>query len=99
MELVPLSVDRVARGWDDQQLDLTAAAGQVATAPTAGFPPPVLGPAARFVRAWQRHLAGLADDAGSCADRLRAVVADLLDTDAAVGAELVQLQALAGAPR
>ncbi|HET7193960.1 MAG TPA: hypothetical protein VFI99_03115 [Nocardioides sp.] len=91
MEVVPLSVGRVSRSWDEQALDVSAAAGQLGAAPTGGFTNAVEGVAARFTSAWERHTTGLAGEAESCADRLRAVMADYMSTDQGVGADLLRL--------
>lgn len=93
MEVVPLSVGRASRAWDEQHLDLAAAAGQVGAAPTAGFTGAVAGAAARFARQWERHLVALADDAEARADTLRTIIADHLATDEARGFEALALLA------
>jgi hypothetical protein len=91
MEVVPLSLGRVSRSWDEQALDVSAAAGQLGAAPTGGFPTAVAGAAARFTSAWGRHTTGLAGEAETRADGLRAVIADYLATDQAAGTELLVL--------
>jgi hypothetical protein len=88
IEVDPAGLTRVAGAWDDERHDLLAAARQLAEAPAAGFTPAVAGTAARFAAAWQRHATGLAEAAGGRADRLRRVLADQLDTDAAQAAGL-----------
>ncbi|HEU4812386.1 MAG TPA: hypothetical protein VFT00_09615 [Nocardioides sp.] len=87
MHVDPISVDRAARSWDEQHLEVAAAAGQIGSAPTSGFTDGVAAAAARFVATWQRDTAELADRAGARADGLRGAMADLLRTDRAVGAE------------
>jgi hypothetical protein len=91
MEVVPLSLGRVSRSWDEQALDVSAAAGQLGAAPTGGFTSAVAGAATRFTGAWERHTTGLAGEAESRADGLRAVIADYLATDQAAGTELLVL--------
>ena len=91
MEVVPLSVGRVSRSWDEQALDVSAAAGQIGSAPAGGFTATVTGAAARFTTAWERHATGLAEEAEARADGLRTVIADYLATDQAAGAELLVL--------
>ncbi len=91
MEVVPLSVGQASRSWDEQSLDVAAAAGQIGSAATAGFTTSVAGAASRFTTAWERHTAGLAEAAEGRADGLRAVIADYLATDQAIGAELLGL--------
>lgn len=94
MEVVPATVGATARAWDEQHLDLAAAAGQVGDAPTAGFTTGVSGGAARFARAWQRHAADLGDRAEERADALRAALADYLETDRSAGVDGLVLRAL-----
>ena len=83
MQVVPLSVGRTAQSWDEQHLDLAAAAGQLGAAPTSGFTDAVAG--ARPVRldlAAARRRAGR--PAESRADGLRSALDDYLRTDEAV---------------
>ena len=84
MQVVPLSVGRTARSWDEQHLDVAAAAARLGAAPTSGFTDAVAGAAARFASTWQRHVAALADRAESHADGLRNALEDYLRTDEAV---------------
>ena len=91
MQVVPISVGRVSRAWDERALDVSAAVGQIGSAPTAGFTAAVAGAAARFTSAWERHLTGLAGESEVRADGLRAVIADYLATDQAAGTELLVL--------
>jgi hypothetical protein len=92
MQVVPLSVGRAARSWDEQHLDVAAAAGQIGAAPVHGFPDAVAGAAARFVATWQRHAAALAARAEATADGLRVTLADHLRTDEAVGQDQLVLR-------
>lgn len=91
MEVVPLSVGRVSRSWDEQALDVSAAAGQIGSASSGGFTTAVSGAASRFTTAWERHATGLAEAAEGRADGLRTVIADYLATDQAAGSELLVL--------
>jgi hypothetical protein len=91
MEVVPLSVGRVSQSWDEQALDVSAAASQIVAAPSGGFTTAVAGAAARFTSAWERHSTGLAAEAETRADGLRTVIADYLATDQAAGTELLVL--------
>jgi hypothetical protein len=91
MEVVPLSVGRVSRSWDEQALDASAAAGQIGSASSGGFTATVAGSASRFTTAWERYATGLAEEAEGRADGLRTVIADYLATDQAAGAELLVL--------
>ena len=91
MEVVLLSVGRVSRSWDEQALGVSAAAGQIGSASTAGFTAAVAGGASRFTASWERHATALAEEAEGRADGLRAVIADYLATDQAAGAELLAL--------
>jgi hypothetical protein len=93
MEVVPISVGAALRAWDEQHLDVAAAADQVGGAPTAGFTAAVAGAASRFVTGWQRHTSGLADAAERRADTLRTVVADYLATDEVASFEALVLLA------
>ena len=81
MQLVPGSARRAADAWDEQHLEVAAAAHQLAAAPTGGFTEAVAGPAGAFADAWQEHAAGLARQAERFAEALRAAVADYLVTD------------------
>lgn len=92
MEVLPLSVGRVSRSWDEQALDVAAAAGQIGSAPAGGFTAGVAGAASRFTSAWERHATAVAEEAEDRADRLRAVISDYLATDRAAGAELLVLR-------
>jgi hypothetical protein len=91
MQVVPLSVGRASRAWDEQHVDVTAAARQLGAAVTAGFTDAVAGAAARFATTWQRHTEALADEAESRADGLRTAIADYLATDDAVGLDVLAL--------
>jgi hypothetical protein len=94
MQVVPLSVGRTSRSWDEQHLDVLSAARLIGTAPTSGFTGAVTGTAARFAATWQRHTRDLAGDAESLADGLRSTLADYLRTDQAVGVEQLALLSL-----
>jgi hypothetical protein len=92
MQVVPLSVGRVARSWDEQHLDVGAAARQLGAAPTGGFTEALAGASARFASTWQRHVAALADQAEARADGLRSALADYLRTDEAVAQDQIALR-------
>lgn len=94
MQVVPFSVGRVARSWDEQHLDLAAAAGQIDAAPVEGFTEAVAGAAARFASTWRQHTTALAGRAEATADGLRRALGDYLATDAAVGRDQLALQGL-----
>lgn len=85
MALEPDAVGRTARDWDEQHVDLRAAAGQIAHAPTAGFTAPVARAAADFLRAWTDHTGTAAELSEQQGDALRAVLAAWLRTDADAG--------------
>jgi hypothetical protein len=87
-------VGRVARSWDEQHLDLAAAAGQIGAAPAHGFTEAVAGAAARFASTWQRHTTALAGLAEAAADGLRDTLEDCLRTDEAVARDQLTLQGL-----
>lgn len=99
MQVVPVSVGVASRAWDQQSLELGAAAEQVRGAPTRGFTSAVAGEAARFVAAWQRHLTALAQESETRADGLREALADYLRSDDAVGADLLVLASYVGEQR
>ena len=92
MQVVPLSVGRAARSWDEQHLDVAAAGRQIGSAPVHGFTDTVGGAAARFAASWQRHAAALAGQAEATADGLRVALADYLRTDEAVGQDQLALR-------
>ena len=92
MQLVPGSARRAADAWDEQHLEVAAAAHQLAAAPTGGFTEAVAGSAGAFADAWQQHAAGLARQAERFAEALRAAVADYLVTDDAAGERQLVLQ-------
>lgn len=83
MDMVPASVGRASCFWDEQQLDLHAAATQIGRA-ARGFTPDVALAAQRFVRAWERHAAEAATLCEHSADGLRDTVADWIATDGGV---------------
>lgn len=91
MSMEPDSIGRTARDWDEQRADLSAAAGQVAHAPTSGFTAPVARIAADFLRAWTEHTGAAAELSEHQADALRAVLAVWLRTDAEAGARAFAL--------
>jgi hypothetical protein len=92
MEVVPLSVGRASRSWDEQHLDLTAAAEQLGGAATGGFTDGVSGAAARFATTWQRHATDLSGQAEARADGLRGAIADYLRTDRDVSFDVLALR-------
>lgn len=93
MVMSPDAVGRVARGWDEQHVDLRAAGGQIAHAPTSGFTPLVGACTADFLRAWSEHTALAAELSEQQADSLRAVIGAWIRADEHVGANAFVLQA------
>ena len=95
MEVVPVSVGAASRGWDEQHLDLAAAAEQITGAPTSGFTAGVKGAASRFTAAWHGH----ADDLGAAceetADGLRRALVDYVSTDESIQGDFSALLAYA----
>lgn len=91
MEVVPVSMGEVSRAWDDQHLDLDAAAGRIAGADTAGFTSNVRGSANRFRTQWERHAEGLGTASEARADGLRTTITDYVTSDEAAGADLMLL--------
>jgi hypothetical protein len=85
MDMIPESVGLAAQAWDEQHLDVGAAADQIAGAGTSGFTAPVSGAAGRFLRAWERHADALAEACEGQADGLRATMVDWIGTDEAAG--------------
>ncbi len=85
MDMIPASVGRAAQAWDEQSLDVGAAADQIAGAGTGGFTAPVSGAASRFLRAWERHADVLAEACEGQADGLRTTMTDWISTDDAAG--------------
>ncbi len=83
MDMIPESVGRAAQAWDEQSLDVGAAADQVAGAGTSGFTAPVSSAASRFLRAWERHADGLAGVCEGQADGLRTTMTTWISTDEA----------------
>lgn len=81
MEIVPEEVGRLSRRWDEQHLDLAAAADQVAGAPVGGFGAAVRAAARDFTEAWERHCDALGRDAEGRADGLRTVIAEVVAAD------------------
>jgi hypothetical protein len=90
---VPFTMGMTARSWDEQHLDLQAASGQVAAAPTGGFTSGVAGAVARFATTWQRHVAELGATAETRADGLRTSAADYFRTDGDVATNQLLLGA------
>jgi hypothetical protein len=81
MEIVPISVGTASRGWDQQNIDLTSAAGLIGEAGTSGFTAAVSGPAARFTADWQRFTTALATRCETQADGLRATIETYQQTE------------------
>ncbi|MCW2853758.1 MAG: hypothetical protein JWM84_3422 [Nocardioides sp.] len=91
MEVVPVSVGEASRAWDEQHLDLDAAATQIADADTGGFTSNVRGTATRFLTQWQRHAEGLGTVSEERADGLRTTITDYVTSDEASRGDLVRL--------
>ncbi len=83
MDMIPESVGQAAQAWDEQSLDVGAAADQIAGAGTGGFTAPVSGAASRFLRAWERHADALGASCEGQADGLRTTMNDWITTDEA----------------
>lgn len=91
MQVVPVSVGEASRAWDEQHLDLDAAASQIADADTGGFTANVRGAATRFLTQWERHAEALGADSEARADGLRRTIRDYVASDDAAGADLMLL--------
>ena len=81
MEIVPVSVGIASRAWDQQNIDLSSAAGLIGEAGTAGFTAAVAGPASRFTSDWHRFAGALATRCETQADGLRATIETYLRTE------------------
>lgn len=92
MDVVPFSVATASRAWDEQHLDLDAAADQIRGADTAGFTSAVSGAARRFVTQWERHAERLGTDSEARADGLRVAIQEYVATDDLVGGDLLLMQ-------
>ncbi|WP_193614839.1 hypothetical protein [Nocardioides lijunqiniae] len=91
MEVVPVSVGEASRAWDEQHLDLDAAAAQIADADPSGFTGNVRGSATRFLTQWERHAESLGTVSEQRADGLRTTVSDYVTSDEATRGDLVRL--------
>lgn len=96
MELDPAEIARVARAWDEQHLELTAAGHQIGGASGQGFTTAVAGTATRFAAAWGRAAEAMGESCESRADSMRTSVRLALEADGVAGADLaVILSAIA----
>jgi hypothetical protein len=84
MEFVPTSAGVASRAWDQQNIDLTSAAGLIGEAGTAGFTAAVSGPAGRFTSDWRRFTTALATRCETQADGLRATIEAYLQSELTV---------------
>ncbi len=94
MDASPVAMGNLARQWDEQHLDLDAAAGQIGGAPTGGFSPGVSGAASRFSTTWQRFTSDLGEVAEQRADGIRTTANELFQTDRTVGVQHQVLQSV-----
>jgi hypothetical protein len=92
MEVVPVSVGEASRAWDEQHLDLAAAAGQVGRAGSSGFTPAVSGTAARFLTAWERHVRELGETCESRADGLRRTMQAYVEAESTTVSDVIALR-------
>ena len=99
MEVVPVSVVVASRAWDEQHLDLVAAARQIDRAGTDGFTAAVSGTASRFSGAWTRFADDLGTVCESRADGLRTAITEYVATDDLSFHELLALSACLAAAR
>ena len=93
MEVVPVSVGVASRAWDEQRLDLAAAARQIDDVGTSGFTAAVSGTASRFSGAWTRFAGDLGTNCELRADGLRAAISEYVATDDLTFHELLALGA------
>lgn len=91
MELDPFEIGRVARAWDEQHLELTAAGQQIARATSRGFTTSVAATAARFATGWGRAAEEMGETCESRADAMRAAVRLALAADGEAHADLAVL--------
>ncbi len=88
-----------SRAWDEQHLDLNAAAGQISGAGTGGFTSNVSGAASRFTSSWERFTKSVGTSCESQADGLRRAIADYVATDEAAFGEMLMLRSFLGEER
>jgi len=88
MELDPAEIGRVARAWDEQHLEVTAAGHQIGGASSRGFTSSVSGTAARFAAGWGRSAEALGEACENRADSMRTSVRLALEADGAARADL-----------
>jgi hypothetical protein len=88
MELDPFEISRVARAWDEQHLDLSAAGHQIGGAASGGFTAGVAAGAARFATGWGRTVEAMGQTCEARADSMRAAVRLALEADGDAKADL-----------
>ena len=88
MELDPFEIGRVARAWDEQHLELSAAGHQIGNATSSGFTPAVAGDATRFATGWGRTAEALGETCEGRADSMRTAVRLALAADGGAGDDL-----------
>lgn len=81
MELDPFEIGRVARAWDQQHLELSAAGHQIGGATSRGFTTSVAATAARFASTWGRAAEEMGETCEGRADSMRAAVRLALEAD------------------
>lgn len=81
LQLIPASVGRASRAWDDQHLDLEGVERQLTTTPYDGFSPPVAAGAAAFLVVWRVLAAALGAACEREADGLRESIREVVAAD------------------
>jgi hypothetical protein len=81
MELDPVEIGRVARAWDEQHLELSAAGHQIGRATIGGFTSAVAASAARFASEWGRTAESMGETCEARADSMRTAVRVALEAD------------------
>lgn len=88
MEIVPVSVGKASREWDEQHLDLEGAAKELKAADAAGFTEAVKATATSFAQTWEGFTRQLGIDAEAQADGLRKVIHAYLTSEDYVRAHM-----------
>lgn len=88
MELDPVEIGRVARAWDEQHLELSAAGHQIGSAASGGFTAAVAPSAARFAIGWGRTAEAIGQTCETRADSMRTAVRVALEADGDARADL-----------
>lgn len=91
LQLIPVSVGRASRAWDDQHLDLEGVERQLLATPYDGFSPPVGAGAAAFLVVWRLLAAALGAACEREADGLREAIREVVTADGDAAALMLGL--------